>query len=118
MPLPRSAPVRRGAATPAAPGVAPLVCLVSALLTSAAVTWHALGRPAERQRQRQRPTELTTGRGSPVPRLVLDLLGMGTSGSRGSGTRGGAPVRCGSGAPKGNITIYRPWAGSCVRHSS
>ncbi|GAA1178982.1 bifunctional glycosyltransferase 87/phosphatase PAP2 family protein [Kitasatospora gansuensis] len=75
MPLTRPAPVRRGAGASAGLDTVSRVCLLLTLVASAAVTWYTLGRPADRQRL----TALTSGRGTPVPGLVLDLLGAGTS---------------------------------------
>ncbi|MEV0533528.1 phosphatase PAP2 family protein [Kitasatospora sp. NPDC050463] len=51
----------------------PLCCRLLALGTAAAVTWHALGRPA----QRRRVEALATGRENPVAGAVLRALGPG-----------------------------------------
>ncbi|WP_052709240.1 phosphatase PAP2 family protein, partial [Streptomyces sp. NRRL S-495] len=56
----------------------PLCCRLLALGTAAAVTWHALGRPAERRRIEA----LTAGRENPVAGAVLRALGTGETASR------------------------------------
>ncbi|MDY0811353.1 phosphatase PAP2 family protein [Kitasatospora purpeofusca] len=74
-PADRSAVARSSAA---ARRYGPLCCRLVALGTAAAVTWHALGRPAERRRIEA----LTAGRQNPVAGAVLRAFGTGETGSR------------------------------------